>query len=76
MCIGVLFFAIGGFIFFFVGVMTFSLTMRTLCHLSVGMESYALVLFFMFFGGGFVLFWSTLISFTLAISLYMSVSAR
>jgi len=28
------------------------------------------------FWGGFVLFWSTLIPFTLAISLYMSVSAR
>ena len=44
-------FAIGGCCFFcFVGVMAFSLTMRTLCHLSVGVESYALVLFSMFLG--------------------------
>ena len=47
-------FAIGGCCFFcFVGVMVFSLTMRTLCHLSVGVESPALVFFFSCFWGWF-----------------------
>jgi len=90
LCVGVFFLLA----FHFVGVVASSLTMRTLCHLGVGVESHALAkknkkktkktkklkklkqnFSFSCFWGGFVLFWSPLISFTLAISLYTSVSA-
>jgi len=68
MCVGIFFL----FAFHFIGVVAFSLTVRTLCHLGVGVESHALALtekrnkkieiklfFFMFLGW----FYTSLVNF-------------
>ena len=70
-------FAIGGFWFFlFCWCHGFFTHNEDIVPLKCGGGELCSCTLFHVFGGGFVLFWSTLISFTLAISLYTSVSAR